>query len=61
MNTQSSATDDSIKVLRLQKVCEVTGLCRSSIYQMEANLRFPKRVKMALVLSVGSNAKSVPS
>ncbi len=34
------------KILRLPQVCEVTGLCRSMIYQMEADLRFPKRVKI---------------
>jgi prophage regulatory protein len=45
MNAQDRA-QDSIKVLRLRQVCEVTGLCRSSIYQMEADLRFPKRVKI---------------
>jgi prophage regulatory protein len=51
----SSSTDDStarrfttsrIQVLRLPEVCRITGLCRSSIYQMEAERRFPKRVKI---------------
>ena len=37
---------DKIRVLRLPEVCEITGLCRSSIYQMEAERRFPKRVKI---------------
>ncbi len=37
---------DSLKILRLPQVCEVTGLCRSMIYQMEADLRFPRRVKI---------------
>ena len=36
----------SIKILRLPQVCEVTGFCRSMIYQMEAERRFPKRVKI---------------
>ena len=36
----------SLRVLRLSPVCEVTGFCRSMIYQMEAELRFPRRVKI---------------
>ena len=35
-----------IHVLRLQQVCKMTGLCRSSIYQMEADQLFPTRVKI---------------
>ena len=42
----SSTTNESFKILRLPQVCEVTGLCRSMIYQMEADLRFPQRVKI---------------
>jgi prophage regulatory protein len=38
--------DVSLKILRLPQVCEVTGLCRSMIYQLEADLRFPQRVKI---------------
>jgi len=30
------------------QVCEVTGLCRSMIYQLEADLRFPQRVKIGV-------------
>ena len=37
-----------LKILRLPQVCEVTGLCRSMIYQLEADLRFPKRVKIGI-------------
>jgi len=36
----------SIKILRLPQVCEMTGLRRSMIYRMEAELRFPKRIKI---------------
>jgi prophage regulatory protein len=36
----------AIQVLRLPQVCRITGLCRSSIYQMEAEGRFPRRVKI---------------
>ena len=48
-----SSDDDSgdeslgpIRVLRLPQVCKMTGLCRSSIYQMEADRLFPTRVKI---------------
>jgi prophage regulatory protein len=37
---------EKIRVLRLPEVCEITGLCRSSIYQMEAEQRFPHRIKI---------------
>jgi prophage regulatory protein len=37
---------EKIRVLRLPQVCEITGLCRSSIYQMEAEQRFPHRIKI---------------
>jgi prophage regulatory protein len=36
----------AIQVLRLPHVRRITGLCRSSIYQMEAEGRFPRRVKI---------------
>ena len=44
----STTTEGSLKILRLPQVCEVTGLCRSMIYQMEADLRFPQRVKIGV-------------
>lgn len=37
---------ESLKILRLPQVCDLTGLGRSVIYQMEADLRFPKRIKL---------------
>ena len=46
MITVVSPNAESIRILRLPEVCEVTGLCRSMIYQMEADLRFPQRVKI---------------
>jgi prophage regulatory protein len=46
MNAVTSATDQTIRVLRLPEVCSVTGLGRSMIYQMEADQRFPKRVRI---------------
>lgn len=36
----------TIHVLRLPQVCKMTGLCRSSVYQMEADRVFPKRMKI---------------
>ena len=50
--------EGSLKILRLPQVCEVTGLCRSMIYQMEADLRFPQRVKIG-VRAVGWLEKEV--
>jgi prophage regulatory protein len=47
-NTSAPASADSLKILRLPQVCEVTGLCRSMIYQMEAELRFPRRIKIGI-------------
>lgn len=46
MSALDSPKDQSLKVLRLPQVCQITGLCRSMIYQMEADLRFPKRIKI---------------
>jgi prophage regulatory protein len=54
----NSTNDGSIKILRLPQVCEVTGLCRSMIYQLEADLRFPQRVKIG-VRAVGWLDKEV--
>ena len=34
------------RLLRLQDVCRTTGLCRSMIYKMEAENRFPQRVRI---------------
>jgi len=54
----NSTNDGSLKILRLPQVCEVTGLCRSMIYQLEADLRFPQRVKIG-VRAVGWLDKEV--
>jgi prophage regulatory protein len=35
-----------LQVLRLRQVIEVTGLCRSMIYQLEAEERFPSRIRI---------------
>ncbi len=34
------------RVLRLPQVCALTGLGRSIIYQMQAERRFPQRVRL---------------
>lgn len=54
----SPTNDASLKILRLLQVCEVTGLCRSMIYQLEADLLFPPRVKIG-VRAVGWLDKEV--
>jgi prophage regulatory protein len=46
MTIQASATDALLRVLRLPQVCSITGLCRSMIYQLEAEKRFPRRIKI---------------
>ena len=48
MTHHVSASDEPLKILRLPQVCEVTGLGRSMIYQMEAEQRFPARVKIGI-------------
>jgi prophage regulatory protein len=34
------------RALRLKQVCQLTGLGRSMIYQMQAERRFPQRIKL---------------
>jgi prophage regulatory protein len=46
MNVMIPSNDEVIRILRLPQVCSVTGLGRSMIYQMEADQRFPKRVRI---------------
>lgn len=36
----------AIQILRLPDVCRTTGLGRSMIYQLEAERRFPRRVRI---------------
>jgi prophage regulatory protein len=45
-NLISSAINAPIQVLRLKQVCQQTGLCRSMIYQLEQERRFPSRIKL---------------
>jgi len=46
MSEAGPASPPRLEVLRLPDVCRVTGLCRSSIYQLEAEQRFPRRIKV---------------
>lgn len=41
-------TTMSIALLRIRDVCRVTALSRSTIYHLEAQQRFPGRVKVGL-------------
>jgi len=47
-NLMFRSTEPPLEILRLPQVCKVTGLCRSMIYQLEAEKRFPCRVKIGL-------------
>jgi predicted DNA-binding transcriptional regulator AlpA len=52
-----SPNADSIRIPRLPQVCEVTGLCRSMIYQMEADLWFPNALRSVLARWDGSRRR----
>jgi prophage regulatory protein len=47
MTLQPTSGDVPLRLLRLEQVGEITGLRRSMIYQLEAEGRFPRRVKLA--------------
>ena len=46
MSISPSNPSVPLQVLRLPEVRKVTGLCRSMIYQLEAERRFPRRIKI---------------
>ena len=48
MNSPARPMNASIQILRLPQVCERIGLSRSMIYQLEAEQRFPRRIKIGL-------------
>ncbi len=48
MSLQIGSTETSLQILRLPQVCAVTGLKRSMIYQLEAEQRFPNRIKIGV-------------
>ncbi len=48
MATPVLRSNELLQVLRLPQVCKVTGLCRSMIYRLETERRFPRRIKISL-------------
>lgn len=48
MSANPVATTSFLLILRLPQVCKVTGLGRSMIYQLEAERKFPHRVRIGL-------------
>lgn len=48
VSTGRETSTSSLQILRLPQVCNVTGLRRSMIYQLEAEERFPKRIKIGI-------------
>ncbi len=48
MNSVVPLARNVFHVLRLPEVCKVTGLCRSMVYQLEAERRFPRRIKIGV-------------
>jgi prophage regulatory protein len=48
MNSPARLLNSSIQILRLRQVCERIGLSRSMIYQLEAEQRFPPRIKIGV-------------
>jgi prophage regulatory protein len=48
MTPLARPTPAAIQILRLPQVCQRTGLCRSMIYQLEAEHQFPRRIKIGI-------------
>jgi len=46
MNSATTLLNSNLQVLRLPQVIQITGLCRSMIYQLEAADRFPRRIRI---------------
>jgi len=47
LDQKSSETPERLRMLRLPQVCKETGLCRSSIYKLESERRFPSRIRLS--------------
>lgn len=45
------ASESAIRFLRLPSVCERTGLSRTQVYRLEAEGKFPHRVKLGISTS----------
>jgi predicted DNA-binding transcriptional regulator AlpA len=50
MNSVAPLSSPMFQVLRLPQVCQITGLCRSMIYQLEAEQRFPQKIRIKIGL-----------
>ena len=48
MKDSAAASNAYVRLLRLPQVCQVTGFQRSMIYQLEADRRFPRRIKIGV-------------
>jgi prophage regulatory protein len=48
MTPVARPTPAAVQILRLPQVCQRTGLCRSMIYQLEAEYQFPRRIKIGV-------------
>jgi prophage regulatory protein len=46
MDPVATIPSPRVQILRLPQVCKTTGLCRSLLYQLEAEDLFPKRVRL---------------
>jgi len=47
MQALAANVASSSRILRLPEVCGQTGLCRSMIYQLESEQRFPSRIRIS--------------
>jgi prophage regulatory protein len=48
MSVVESGANLSITILRLPQVCKMTGLAKTTIYELEVTDRFPKRIKIGI-------------
>src|SRR5260221_11644494 len=48
MSSELPASHNALRIIRLPQVCSVTGLRRSMIYRLEAEQRFPNRIKIGV-------------
>jgi prophage regulatory protein len=48
MSSEVRLSEMALQILRLPQVCTMTGLRRSMIYQLEAEQRFPTRIKIGV-------------
>jgi prophage regulatory protein len=46
-STTASGRPTTERALRLPQVCQITGLRRSMIYQLQSERRFPQRIKLS--------------